>query len=134
MDLNSLFHSALKVAEITGYPQDKVCLVHDYVALEYVRVGVEFAESGLFVVLTEQGDVEVIVEMGTAAWIQPLDRMCGVYQNPRMAMAACAMIISGCDYMEKLDEVLCTKRHDQRIPDRHTVVTVVNNNPAQPVE
>jgi len=127
MDLNSLFHGALKVAELTNFPKDRVCLVHEPVAMEVAKAGVEFAGAGLFVALLDENTVEVIVEMGTATWIQPLDRMCGKYNNLKLALTAAGMIIAGCDMMEPIETTLCAKTHINNFPNRHTVVTVENN-------
>lgn len=135
MDLNSLYHGALKVAELTEFPKEKVCLIHAPTSLLQV-VGVEFADTGLFIVLNPEdgGTIEVIVEGGSATWLQPLDRMCGKYVNPKLALTAAAMIIAGCDFQEALEEVLISKVHIGSIPNRHTIVTVQNINELKEVE
>lgn len=125
MDLNSLYQGALKVAEMTKFPKEKVCLISEHKA-EGIYAGVGFCEAGLFIGINSNNNIEVVVAMGTAAWIQPLDRMCGEYTNPRMALAAAGMIIAGCDLMDSLDSVLSATTHDNSFPARRTTVTVVN--------
>jgi hypothetical protein len=113
MDLNSLHAAALEVAERTKFPKDLVKLVCDGEG-----VGVEFANSGLFVIWeTTLGDVvSVRAEHGSAVWLQPLDRMLGQYNNLKLAMIAAGMIIQGADLYQPVTDVLCNNQHDATIP------------------
>lgn len=126
MDLNSLYHGARKIAEMTKFPVDKVCLVSNHNQYEPgkypAKVGVEFVGAHLFVLINDKDNMEVILESGGDTWRQPLDKMVGTYVNPKMALAAAGMIIAGCDLMIGVEDVLCQHQHDGEIPE-NTVIS-----------
>lgn len=125
MDINSLYHGARKIAEMTKFPVDKVCLVSNHnqgsLGHSHAKVGIEFVGAHLFVLINEADNAEVILESGGDTWRQPLDKMTGTYVNPKMALAAAGMIIAGCDLMAGVEDVLLGNQHDGELPEAQPV-------------
>lgn len=118
-DLNSLYHGALKVAEMAGFPLDKVALVKTRMstsAANFTAVGVEFCGSGLFVALDQGNDLVVAFTRngndGEWPYTQPLDRMAGTYSNLKLALVAAGMILSGALMYDKVTDTILAKQHD----------------------
>lgn len=118
MSLNGLYHGALKVAELTKFPVDRVCLVTAIVDESEIEApGVEFVGANLFV-------FRIPLSPSQYGWMvkwdhegqngsELVDKMIeGYFNQLNLALTCAGLVIQYCDLINPVMVAVLANQHD----------------------